>query len=37
MNTYWLTCKEGPPFHEFQEDNIAWYADMQPVFMKKIS
>lgn len=32
MNTYWLTCRDGPipPV----KDEIAWFADMQPVFLE---
>lgn len=33
MDTYWLTCRDGPiPVR----DEIAWYADMQPVFLKTL-
>lgn len=32
MDTYWLTCKEGNiPNHHGE---VAWYADMQPVYLK---
>lgn len=33
MNTYWLTCREGP---SKKREEIAWYADIEPVFMKNI-
>ncbi|XP_065091667.1 uncharacterized protein LOC135712640 isoform X2 [Ochlerotatus camptorhynchus] len=32
MDTYWLTCKEGTiPNHHGE---VAWYADIQPVYLK---
>lgn len=34
MKTYWLTCRDAPILNF--KDNIAWYADMQPVFLNKI-
>lgn len=33
MNTYWLTCREGP---SKKREEIAWYADIEPVFMKQM-
>lgn len=34
MNTYWLTCREGP--HKKREEEIAWFADIEPVFLKNL-
>lgn len=33
MSTYWLTCKDGPV--KVREE-IAWFADMQPVFLENL-
>ncbi|XP_070495647.1 uncharacterized protein [Chironomus tepperi] len=34
MKTYWLTCRDAPIIN--YKDEIAWFADMQPVFLNKI-
>lgn len=33
MNTYWLTCREGPIK---KREEISWFADIEPVFMKNL-
>lgn len=33
MNTYWLTCREGP---SKKREEIAWFADIEPVFLKNL-
>lgn len=33
MNTYWLTCREGPLK---KREEISWFADIEPVFMKNL-
>lgn len=33
MNTYWLTCREGPTK---KREEIAWFADIEPVFLKTL-
>lgn len=33
MNTYWLTCREGP---SKKREEIAWYADIEPIFMQQM-
>lgn len=33
MNTYWLTCREGPIK---KREEISWFADIEPVFLKNI-
>lgn len=34
MKTYWLTCRDAPIIN--YKNEIAWFADMQPVFLNKI-
>lgn len=33
MNTFWLTCRDGAPALSVT-DEIAWFADIQPVFFR---
>lgn len=33
MNTYWLTCRDGPIT---KREEIAWFADTEPVFLKAL-
>ncbi|XP_055303839.1 uncharacterized protein LOC129569215 isoform X2 [Sitodiplosis mosellana] len=33
MNTYWLTCREGPIK---KREEISWFADVEPVFLKNL-
>lgn len=34
MDTYWLTCRDGPIPPNNEE--FAWFADMQPVFIDTV-
>lgn len=33
MNTYWLTCREGPIK---KREEISWFAEVEPVFLKTL-
>lgn len=33
MNTFWLTCRDGPIT---KREEIAWFADIEPVFLKTL-
>lgn len=33
MNTYWLTCREGPIK---KREEISWFADSEPFFLKTL-
>jgi hypothetical protein len=35
MKTFWLTCKDAPIVNF--KDDIAWFADMKPVFLNKFN
>ncbi|XP_035776160.1 uncharacterized protein LOC118458097 isoform X2 [Anopheles albimanus] len=34
MDTYWLTCKEGTTPNNNHQGEVAWFADMKPVYLK---
>lgn len=33
MNTYWLTCREGPTK---KREEISWFTEVEPVFLKTL-